>query len=125
MTWRRGVCALVAAAITLLAVVLAAPVGASGAGLDETCQLTATRFDSDTVNVLFPDQSAQYWSLDYVAVPGTRIRIDGVFPYARYTSWNVYDPLLRPFAKLSDFELQPDPGSSNPFIGGASRTTPV
>jgi hypothetical protein len=104
--------------------VLAAPAAAQAAGLDETCQLTATRFDADTVNVLFPDQSAQYWSASYVALPGTRIRIDGIFPYARYTSWNVYDPILRPFAKLSDYQLTPDPGSSNPFLPGASRTTP-
>ncbi len=110
--------------LTLLAF-LSAPVAAHATGIDQTCELTATRFDPDTVNVLFPDQSAQYWTTHYVAVPGTRIRIDGVFPYARYTSWNVYDPLLRPFAKLSDFQLAPDTGSSNPFVPGASRTTPV
>ena len=112
-----------------LLLALAGAIGIPGAvraaGLDQTCELTATRFDPDTVNVLFPDQSAQYWSTHYTAVPGTRIRIDGVYPYARYTSWNVYDPLLRPFAKKSDFELVPDPGSSNPFVAGAARNTPV
>src|SRR5881398_132685 len=108
----------------LLAAALAAPAAAHAAGVDETCELTATRFDPDTVNVLFPDSSAQYWSAQYTAVPGTRIRIDGIFPYARYTSWNVYDPILRPFAKKSDFELQPDLGSANPFLPGADRTTP-
>src|SRR5947207_1177625 len=105
--------------------VLAAPAVAHADGVDQTCELSATRFDADSVNVLFPDSSAQYWSTRYTAVPGTRIRIDGVFPYARYTSWNVYDPLLRPFAKESDFELQPDAGSANPFVPGADRTTPV
>src|SRR5438477_3657272 len=111
--------------ILVLAVVaaLAVPVAARAAGLDQTCELTATRFDPDTVNVLFPDSSAQYWSTHYVAVPGTRIRIDGIFPHARYTSWNAYDPVLRPFAKKSDFELQPDPGGANPFLPGADRTT--
>jgi hypothetical protein len=121
MRRRRGIVVLVVAVVAALA----APVAARAAGLDETCELTATRFDPDTVNVLFPDQSAQYWSAHYLAVPGTRIRIDGIFPYARYTSWNVYDPLLRPFAKKSDFELQPDPGSSNPFLPGAGRLTPI
>lgn len=109
----------------VLGAVLAAPAAAHADGVDQTCDLTATRFDPDTVNVLFPDSSAQYWSTRYVAVPGTRIRIDGIFPYARYTSWNVYDPILRPFAKKSDFELKPDPGSANPFLAGADRTTPV
>src|SRR3954468_9565342 len=114
-----------AAVVVALAAVLALPATAAHAqGVDQTCDLTATRFDPDTVNVLFPDSSAQYWSTRYVAVPGTRIRIDGVYPYARYTSWNAYDPVLRPFAKKSDFELQPDPGSANPFLPGANRTTP-
>ena len=94
-------------------------------GVDQTCQLSATAFDPDTVNVLFADSSAQSWWADYVAVPGTRIRIDGVFPYSRYTSWNVYDPVLRPFAKLSDYQRVPDPWSSNPFVPGASQTAPV
>jgi hypothetical protein len=116
---RRG---LLAAA---LAITLAPAATAHAEGIDQTCELTATRFDPDTVNVLFPDSSAQYWSTRYTAVPGTRIRIDGVFPYARYMSWNVYDPLLRPFAKKTDLELQPEPGSSNPFVPGADRTTPV
>src|SRR5919197_245624 len=114
-----------AGVVAALAVALAAPGAAHAEGLDQTCELTVTRFDPDTINILFPDSSAQYWSTRYTAVPGTRLRIDGIFPYARYTSWNVYDPLLRPFAKKTDFELQPDPGSSNPFLPGADRTTPI
>jgi hypothetical protein len=117
--------ALVVTIAAALAVVIAPPAPATAQGLDQTCELTATRFDADTLNVLFPDSSAQYWSAHYLAVPGTRIRIDGIFPYARYTSWNVYDPLLRPFAKESDFELAPDPGSNNPFLPGAARLTPI
>ncbi len=98
---------------------------ARAAGIDQTCQLSATRFDPDTVNVLYPDSSAQYFSATYTAVPGTRIRIDAIYPYARYTSWNVYDPVLRPFAKLSDFQTTPDPGSANPYLPGARRNTPT
>lgn len=112
------------AVLTVLAAAALAP-NASAAGLDQTCELTATRFDADTVNVLFPDSSAQYWTGSYRAIPGTHIRIDGIYPYARYTSWNVYDPILRPFAKKTDFELEPDPGSANPFLPGAQRKTPV
>jgi hypothetical protein len=58
-------------------------------------------------------------------VPGTHIRIDGIFPYARYTSWNIYDPLLRPFDHRADIDLAPDPGSANPFLPGATWRTPV
>jgi hypothetical protein len=90
----------------ILAVLLAP--SAQAAGLDQTCELTATRFDADTVNVLFPDSSAQYWSASYRAVPGTHIRIDGNYPHARYMSWNVYDPLLRPFTHTYDRQIVPD-----------------
>jgi hypothetical protein len=110
-----------AAVIAVIAV--AAPARAQG--LDQTCELTATRFDADTVNVLFPDSSAQYWTAGYRAIPGTHIRIDGVYPYARYTSWNVYDPALRPFTHKADADIVPDPGSANPFLPGAPRMTPV
>src|SRR3954462_15767732 len=112
------------AAIAALTLALIAPNG-HAAGLDQTCELTATRFDADTVNVLFPDSSAQYWTGSYRAIPGTHIRIDGGYPYARYTSWNVYDPVLRPFAHKADVDIAPDAGSQNPFLPGANRTTPV
>src|SRR5947208_7598268 len=112
------------AALALAVIAVAAP-SAHAAGLDETCELTATRFDADTVNVLFPDSSAQYWNASYRAVPGTHIRIDGVYPYARYTSWNFYDPLLRPFTHVADLNIAPDAGSANPFLPGAKRNTPV
>jgi hypothetical protein len=100
--------------VALVAAAALAP-SAQAAGLDQTCELTATRFDADTVNVLFPDSSAQYWTASYRAVPGTHIRIDGVLPYARYMSWNVYDPLLRPFTHVYDQELALDPGTTRKY----------
>ena len=111
------------AALTIAAAVMVP--NAHAAGLDQTCELTATRFDADTVNVLFPDSSAQYWTGSYRAIPGTHVRIDGIYPYARYTSWNVYDPILRPFTHMYDAQIAPDPGSANPFLPGAKRNTPV
>src|SRR5205807_6260765 len=99
-----------------LAAALAAPAAAQAAGVDQTCELTATRFDPDTVNVLFPDSSAQYWSTHYVSVPGTRIRIDGLFPFARYTSLNAYDTVLRPLAKKSEFDIMTVSSHFNPYL---------
>ena len=106
----RGPLGLVAQRRTVLAAVIAVIAFAAPAraqGLDQTCELTATRFDADTVNVLFPDSSAQYWTAGYRSIPGTHIRIDGVYPYARYTSWNVYDPALRPFTHKADVDIVP------------------
>jgi hypothetical protein len=108
----------------VLALLVAVPSAAHATGLDETCELTATRFDPDTVNVLFPDSSAQYWTASYRAVPGTHIRIDGVYPYARYTSWNVYDPLLRPFAHRADIDLAPAPGTARAHLAQVHEPVP-
>lgn len=91
-------------------------------GVDETCVLALTKFDAATVNVAFPDDSADYWLGAYQALPGTRIRLSGRFPHARYMSFNVYDQAQRPLDALADVEIVPDPGSENPFLPGADRT---
>ena len=102
--------------------VLALPGGAAAQGLDTTCQFSLTRLDSTTTNVLAVDTNAVYWGGTYAAMPGTRIRIEGQYPHSRYISWNVYDAAARPIDALSDVQLAPDPGSTNPFLPGASRT---
>jgi len=113
---RRGIAIVVLLALTL-------PAGAAAQdGLDQTCALTLTKFDPATVNVAYPDDSAQYYSGAYQLAPGTRIRIHGRFPHSRYMSFNVYDAAQRPLDGLSDLRIAPDPGSANPFLDGADRT---
>ena len=101
---RSGVVALV---VVLL---LAVPAGASAQGLDTTCQFSLTRLDASTTNVLAVDTNAVYWGGTYAALPGTRIRIEGDFPHARYMSWNLYDTAARPIDAIADFQLAPNPG---------------
>src|SRR3954452_12862819 len=111
-------------ALTLVGAVLAVLAGPSAAdaqGLDTTCPFALTRLDSSITNTLAVDTHAVYWGSHYTAVPGTRIRIEADFPYARYTSWNLYDSQAKPISGLNDQELQADPGSSNPFLPGADR----
>ena len=97
--------------------------GRGGPGrVDQTCALTLTKFDPATVNVAYPDDSAQYYSGAYQLAPGTRIRIHGQFPHARYMSFNVYDAAQRPLDGLSDVVIRPDAGNGNPFAFGAERT---
>jgi hypothetical protein len=114
---RAGVAGVIAGVV-----LLAAPAGASAQGVDTTCQFALTRLDATTTNALAVDTNAVYWGGTYAALPGTRIRIEGQYPYARYISWNVYDSAARPIDALSDVQLAPDPGSSNPFRAGADRT---
>src|SRR4051794_29862559 len=113
---RRAMWALMAA------VSLAAPVPAAAQGLDETCLLPLAKSEPATVNIAYPDDSAAYYSGAYQLVPGTRIRIHGRFPHARYMSFNVYDAAQRPLDGLADVAIKPDPGSTNPFERGAERT---
>src|SRR3954447_18413148 len=108
---------------SLMALCVFAP-GALAQGVDETCGLVLTKTDPATVNVAYPDQAAIYWTGRYQAVPGTRIRITGKYPHARYMSFNVYDNAQRPLDALADVELVPDVGSANPFAAGASRAGP-
>ena len=110
------------AVAAVLAVLVLAP-AAQAAGADQTCVLALTKTDPGTVNAAYPDDSAIYFIGSYAAVPGTRLRIEGDFPHARYMSFNVYDPAARPFAALADLQITPDAGSTNPFVRGADRTT--
>ena len=50
-----------------------------------------------------------------MAVPGSRIRIEGHYPFARYFSWNVYDAAGRPIDAMNDAQLQPDPESPETY----------
>jgi hypothetical protein len=108
--------------LLLLGGLAALPGSAAALGLDTSCQFSLTRLDATTTNVLAVDPNAVYWGGTYAALPGTRIRIEGQFPHARYTSWNLYDAAAEPIDALADVQLSPDPGSSNPFLLGALRT---
>src|SRR5947209_7090950 len=103
-----------------LALAWAAPL-THAQGVDQTCLLAMDKFDPAVVNVAYPDDSAQYYSGAYQLAPGTRIRIHGRFPHARYMSFNVYDAAQRPLDGLADINIAPDPGSSDPFRFGAFR----
>lgn len=111
-------------ALVGLATLFIAPIAppALAAGIDETCMLALVKTDPATVNIAFPDDSAVYYAAVFTLLPGTRVRIHGQFPHARYMSLNVYDPALRPIAALNDQQIRPDAGSSNPFLVGADRT---
>jgi len=110
--------------VLLLALVVALTARAAQAqGVDETCVLSLTQFDPAVVNVAYPDDSAQYYTGNYQLIPGTRVRISGEFPHARYMSFNAYDLALRPLDGVSDVRIAPDAGSANPFLLGADRTT--
>ena len=81
---------------------------------DVACS-TVLASNADLVNVAFPDESAKYWFIQLPYLPGTRFRIEGRYPNARYFSFNSYDAQLRQVDSLADFQLDPVEGSANPF----------
>lgn len=69
--------------------------------------------DPDLANIAFPDEYATYWVAAFPALPGTRLRIEGQYPQARYFSYNVYDPALRPVDAITDYQLLPRVAGTN------------
>lgn len=106
----------------LACALLALPAGAGAQGLDTTCQFSLTRLDASTTNVLAVDTNAVYWGGTYAGLPGTRIRIEGQYPHARYMSWNLYDSAARPIDALSDVQIAPNAaGDYTAFIEFGQR----
>ena len=114
----RGAIAAVAALLVL------PPASAGAGGVDGSCALALSRLDPTTTNVLALDTNAVYWMAGYTAVPGTRIRIEGQYPYSRYMGFNVYDAAGRPVDAIADHQIKPDKRSTNPFLPGANRFAP-
>lgn len=96
-----------------------APGGQVGASTRD-CFWSVT-IDDAAVNTLYPDIYAKYWVAVLPILPGTNLSLEGQYPHARYMSFNLYDPLFRPVDALSDRDIAPLAGATNPFVAGANR----
>ncbi|MCU7959116.1 MAG: hypothetical protein KZQ58_03770, partial [gamma proteobacterium symbiont of Bathyaustriella thionipta] len=81
-----------------------------------------------------PGNSYFLWRYDEPLPEGTKILLEGDFPHARMMSFQVSAPWQQdlPYmgdgtgiheVPLLDVDIEPDPGSSNPFRPGADRNT--
>ncbi len=75
---------------------------------------------------LYPDGNASYWIAQLELPVGAKLSLHGRFPYCRYASYALYRPdPLGSFTATSeaivDHEIEPDPGSVNPFVPGNPR----
>ncbi len=50
--------------------------------------------------------------------------ISGEFPYSYWMSWYLYNTKGQPLFKLSDQDIIPEPGSTNPFVSGQPILAP-
>lgn len=82
-------------------------------------------FDGDVTggNSAFPDLGARYWVAVVTGdIPdGSRLRIEGEYPDARYSALHIYNGNLRALDSLADYEIAPN-GGANPFLDQTRRS---
>ncbi|KKJ00387.1 hypothetical protein [Prochlorothrix hollandica] len=126
-----GLGALVLCALVMSSLVLVAPLPSLGASLAAPlAELLADPAPSpsprhscawpylnaiDTFHGYYSDTHGYYWVAPFPYVSGGRLQIEGHFPDARFISLDVFDPQNLSIYSIHDAELEPDPGSTNPF----------
>jgi hypothetical protein len=75
---------------------------------------------------LWPDKRPNYFFGQLVMPAGSTLTLHGRFPYARYFKFNAYKFEHNTFvavagSSLAGYDIEPDPGSGNPFKIGADR----
>ncbi len=81
--------------------------------------------DRPEFNYAFPDKGAVYWTAQYSLPAGSRLLIKGRYAHARYQSLTSYNTATGvPTDGRNDQRIQPDAGSTNPYVPGALRTAP-
>jgi hypothetical protein len=75
---------------------------------------------------LWPDKRPTYFLGQMVMPAGSFLTLRGRFPYARYFKFNAYRFEHNTFvaiagSSLPGYDIEPDPGSGNPFKVGADR----
>jgi hypothetical protein len=75
---------------------------------------------------LWPDKRPTYFFGNLAMPAGSSLTIRGRFPYARYFKFSLYQFerntfVAVPGGSLAGYDIEPDPGSGNPFRVGADR----
>ncbi|MCC6755612.1 MAG: hypothetical protein IT199_04475 [Solirubrobacterales bacterium] len=115
-------------AVSLLAALATMPAAATAGrgdmvdGRFSTCFWNYGAFGVNDFNIAYPDAGATYWAAGFRRPPGSKLTLSGRFPHSRYMAIQSYDILGRGVDGLADYQINPDPGSVNPFRPGASRT---
>jgi hypothetical protein len=72
-------------------------------------------------NIIWPESHTDYPVSTDTLPPGGKIVLHGEFPHSRFFSFTATSPFLQLRHFLYDVEIEPDPGSTNPFRPGANR----
>lgn len=71
--------------------------------------------DQRDVNIGAPDDDEWDWLSPLAPSSSTEVIISGQYPSARYFSLHVYNDTGEALGSIYDQEIEPDPGSANPF----------
>jgi hypothetical protein len=71
--------------------------------------------DTENVNLAYPDPNATYWAMPLSLAAGESMLVQGTYPSARFMAVTLYTLAGDTITQLSDLDIAPDPGSSNPF----------
>lgn len=97
------------------------------AAVTESCFWGMPGGPADGLNVLGPETNVTYWFSRFQLPAGASVQLRGDFPHARFMSLTSYGTVAgqqgTALAGLSDYEIDPDKGSVNPFRPGAKRDT--
>lgn len=104
-----------------VALIASAPSVSQAAVTDKGCAWIVEP-TADRENILFPEITTRYLAAIMPALDGGYVEIAGEFPHARYMSLQTYSTNLQTISNIHDTDIQPDEGSSNPFLPGADRT---
>lgn len=118
------VAALIAAGLWLAA---AAPAGAAEVpslydGKFSTCFWNIGVITPRYINIATQDSKAYYWASVYTVPPGATLQLQGRFAHARYMAIQSYDLAGVGTDAVADYQIDPDPGSNNPYRKGVPRT---
>jgi hypothetical protein len=111
-----------AAVAGLLPAAAAAGRGDMVGGRFSDCFWRYGAFGVHDFNIAYPDAGATYWAAGFRRPPGSKLILRGRYPHARYMALQTYDVLGRGVDALADYQIDPEPGSVNPFRRGADRT---
>jgi hypothetical protein len=75
------------------------------------------------INIAYPDATTFYWAAAFTIPAGAKLSLEGQFPHSRYMSVISYDAAGVPLESVADYLIKPSPGSTNPFLPGADRST--
>lgn len=79
--------------------------------------------DNPNSNIAYIDTGAAYWTAKYTLPEDSSLKLNGEFPFARYTSFNSYRSDSTPAFALRDQQIKASVGSTNPFIQGSQRNS--